>query len=317
MTIVVDIETLRRGCNEQSLIEFGPNGAIVPVATLRRYLCLADTSHVLIHDGLALAMGRERRVATREQRTMARRCTQVRDRRVRGAVRTLRTPPRHLVAPPRPYGPRQPGAALLSAPSQGPRRRLAPRPRPHTRVLSVTYPDGTTEAMPPPRTAALGGRPTRHAPVPHPAPSHGRRRPRRRLITVRPNGLVSDARRVQVPSAAHWSQQVCIGRSPAVDGPLATARRELIASLRSGRSGDPGQALISKRARASQTAGLAGVARATDACRYLGDVDGEGKHTGGRRVRRRPRHRRIDRAVRRIRHAGRCDASGAEPTTIP
>src|SRR4029077_14948815 len=41
MSIVVDIETLRHGCHERSLIEFGSDGAIVPIETLRRRLCLA------------------------------------------------------------------------------------------------------------------------------------------------------------------------------------------------------------------------------------------------------------------------------------
>ncbi len=72
MSIVVDIETLRHGCHERSLIEFGPDGAIVPIETLRRRLCLSERAVILMRDGVGLAMGRERRVATRDQRTMAR-----------------------------------------------------------------------------------------------------------------------------------------------------------------------------------------------------------------------------------------------------
>ena len=72
MSIVVDIDTLRHGGHERSLIEFGSDGAVVPIETLRRHLCLSERAVILMRDGVGLAMGRERRVATRAQRTMTR-----------------------------------------------------------------------------------------------------------------------------------------------------------------------------------------------------------------------------------------------------
>ena len=51
MSIVVDIDTLRYGCHERSLIEFGSDGAVVPIETVRRHLCLSERAVILIRDG--------------------------------------------------------------------------------------------------------------------------------------------------------------------------------------------------------------------------------------------------------------------------
>ncbi len=152
MSIVVDIDTLRHGCHERSLIEFGSDGAVVPIETLRRHLCLSERAVILMRDGVGLAMGRERRVATRAQRTMTRAmyptCA------ITGCEIAFERCELHHIVWWR-HGGTTDLANLVPLCSKhhhcthegGWQLTLDP----DTRVLTVTFPDGTIEDMPPPR----------------------------------------------------------------------------------------------------------------------------------------------------------------------
>ena len=165
MTIVVDIETLRTGCNEQSLIEFGPDGSIVPVATLRRYLCTAHVSHVLLHDGVSLALGRTTRLASRDQRRMARAmyptCA------ITGCETAFERCELHHIDWWR-HGGNTDLTNLVPLCSRHHHRvheggwQLALHPE--TRVLTVTYPNGTVTVMAPPRRTTAARARGRHEP---------------------------------------------------------------------------------------------------------------------------------------------------------
>jgi Domain of unknown function (DUF222) len=68
LCVVVDLDTLRHGLHEQSLLDVGSD-AEVPVATIRRMACTAGIiPMVLDGDGVVLDEGRKKRLATRAQR---------------------------------------------------------------------------------------------------------------------------------------------------------------------------------------------------------------------------------------------------------
>jgi hypothetical protein len=68
VSVLVDLDTLRGGLHERSVCETS-TGHPVPVETIRRLGCGADIIPVVLDgDGVALDVGRARRVATREQR---------------------------------------------------------------------------------------------------------------------------------------------------------------------------------------------------------------------------------------------------------
>jgi hypothetical protein len=71
--IVVDEHTLRVGLHDQSIIDTGIDGLELPVETLRRMACLAGIIPIVLNsDGVAVDEGRRVRVATRAQRRAAR-----------------------------------------------------------------------------------------------------------------------------------------------------------------------------------------------------------------------------------------------------
>ena len=66
--MLIDFDTLRDGLHDRSVCETS-TGEAVPVATVRRLCCDADIVPVVLDgDGVALDVGRAKRVATREQR---------------------------------------------------------------------------------------------------------------------------------------------------------------------------------------------------------------------------------------------------------
>ena len=68
MSVLIDLDTLRDGLHDHSVCETS-TGEPVPVATIRRLCCDADIIPVVLDgDGVALDVGRAKRVATREQR---------------------------------------------------------------------------------------------------------------------------------------------------------------------------------------------------------------------------------------------------------
>jgi hypothetical protein len=68
MIIVIDEQTLRSGLHEHSLIDLGTD-TILPVETLRRIACIANIiPTVLGTDGVLRDLGRDSRLASREQR---------------------------------------------------------------------------------------------------------------------------------------------------------------------------------------------------------------------------------------------------------
>jgi hypothetical protein len=71
--VVVDEHTLRVGLHDQSIIDTGVDGIDLPVETLRRMACLAGIIPIVLNsDGVALDEGRATRLATRAQRRAAR-----------------------------------------------------------------------------------------------------------------------------------------------------------------------------------------------------------------------------------------------------
>ena len=68
VSVLIDLDTLRDGLHDHSVCETS-TGETVPVATVRRLCCDADIIPVVLDgDGVALDVGRAKRVATREQR---------------------------------------------------------------------------------------------------------------------------------------------------------------------------------------------------------------------------------------------------------
>ena len=68
VSVLIDLDTLRDGLHDRSVCETS-TGEQVPVATIRRLCCDADIIPVVLDgDGVALDVGRAKRVATREQR---------------------------------------------------------------------------------------------------------------------------------------------------------------------------------------------------------------------------------------------------------
>ena len=68
VSVLIDLDTLRDGLHDRSVCETS-TGQEVPVATIRRLCCDADIVPVVLDgDGVALDVGRAKRVATREQR---------------------------------------------------------------------------------------------------------------------------------------------------------------------------------------------------------------------------------------------------------
>ena len=139
VSVLIDFDTLRDGLHDRSVCETS-TGETVPVATVRRLCCDADIVPVVLDgDGVALDVGRAKRVATREQR-----------RALRAMYRTCAHPgctvgfddcDIHHVNPWTSngvYRPRQPAAAVQPPPPPRPRRRLDAHPacRPHHRVVS-------------------------------------------------------------------------------------------------------------------------------------------------------------------------------------
>jgi hypothetical protein len=68
MSVLIDVETLLNGEHEHSIIDFGLD-VDLPIATLRRWACLADITPIIVGaDGVSLYLGRDRRTANRAQR---------------------------------------------------------------------------------------------------------------------------------------------------------------------------------------------------------------------------------------------------------
>jgi len=68
VSVVIDLETLQRGLHEHSMIDAG-RGAELPIETLRRMACTAGIIPVVLGgDGVALDVGRSKRLATAAQR---------------------------------------------------------------------------------------------------------------------------------------------------------------------------------------------------------------------------------------------------------
>ena len=71
--VVVDEQTLRDGLHDHSIVDTGIDGIDLPVDTLRRMACLAGIIPIVLNsDGVAVDMGHTVRVATRAQRRAAR-----------------------------------------------------------------------------------------------------------------------------------------------------------------------------------------------------------------------------------------------------
>ena len=68
VSVLIDLDTMRDGMHEHSVCETS-TGEAVPVATVRRLCCEADIVPIVLDgDGVALDVGRAKRVATRDQR---------------------------------------------------------------------------------------------------------------------------------------------------------------------------------------------------------------------------------------------------------
>ena len=68
VSVLIDLDTLRDRLHDRSVCETS-TGEVVPVATIRRLCCEADIVPIVLDgDGVALDVGRSKRVATREQR---------------------------------------------------------------------------------------------------------------------------------------------------------------------------------------------------------------------------------------------------------
>ena len=68
VSVLIDLDTMRDGIHEHSVCETS-TGEAVPVATVRRLCCEADIVPIVLDgDGVALDVGRAKRVATRDQR---------------------------------------------------------------------------------------------------------------------------------------------------------------------------------------------------------------------------------------------------------
>ena len=68
VSVLIDLETLRHSLHDQSVCETS-TGEDLPVEAIRRLCCQADIVPVVLDgDGVALDVGRARRVATRDQR---------------------------------------------------------------------------------------------------------------------------------------------------------------------------------------------------------------------------------------------------------
>ena len=68
-TVIIDHQTLIDGLHEASIIEVDPEGVALPVDTVRRLACAADLLPAVLNgDGVALDVGRSKRLATADQR---------------------------------------------------------------------------------------------------------------------------------------------------------------------------------------------------------------------------------------------------------
>jgi hypothetical protein len=68
-TVIIDYQTLLDGLHEASIVEVDPEGVVLPVATLRRLACESHLLPVVLNgDGVAVDVGRSRRLATADQR---------------------------------------------------------------------------------------------------------------------------------------------------------------------------------------------------------------------------------------------------------
>ncbi len=68
MSVLIDVDTLLSGEHPKSVIDCGLP-IDLPVETLRRWACLADVTPIIVGaDGVSLYLGRDSRVANREQR---------------------------------------------------------------------------------------------------------------------------------------------------------------------------------------------------------------------------------------------------------
>ena len=154
-SVVIDLDTLIHGLHERSIVEVDPGGVSLPVDTLRRLACEADLLPIVLDGpGVAVDVGRAKRLATADQRRALRamypRCA-LSD----CTVEFDHCQIHHLD----PYAGATNGDTNLS--------RLVPLCNCHhhaaheghwqlhldpiTRILTVTLPDGTTHTHPPPR----------------------------------------------------------------------------------------------------------------------------------------------------------------------
>ena len=68
-SVVIDLDTLIHGLHERSIVEVDPGATTLPVETLRRLACEADLLPVVLDGhGVAVDVGRAKRLATADQR---------------------------------------------------------------------------------------------------------------------------------------------------------------------------------------------------------------------------------------------------------
>jgi hypothetical protein len=159
LTVIIDLDTLRDGLHQASIVEVDPGGHPLPVAALRRLACDADLLPAVLNgDGVVVDVGRSRRLATADQRRALRAmypgC----------AISGCRTEFDHCqIHHLHPFTTRNGDGGGRTDLDQ-----LLPLCDRHhhaaheghwhlhldqtSRVLTVTLPDGTTDTHPPPRT---------------------------------------------------------------------------------------------------------------------------------------------------------------------
>ena len=180
VSVLIDLDTLRDGLHERSVCETSI-GEAVPVPTIRRLCCDADILPVVLDgDGVALDVGRAKRVATREQRRALRAmyrtcahpgCTVGFDdcdiHHVNPWTPTGRTDLDNLLPSLQPPPPPRPRRRLDAHPACRPHHRVVPtrRQRPLRRLNRRRRPH-RRRALRDPRTPAPGGRSSAAQPGP-------------------------------------------------------------------------------------------------------------------------------------------------------
>ena len=151
VSVLVDYDTPpTTGLHDDSVGETN-DGQPLPPDTLRRLCCEANIIPVVLNGGgVTLDVGREQRVANREQRRALRRCTAPVPTRAAPCGSGTADPSRRGIG--RSYRPAQPAAVVRHASSPGARRWLAARPAPD-RTITLRVPTARSSSPGPPSTS--------------------------------------------------------------------------------------------------------------------------------------------------------------------